>query len=213
MERSKAVSLYTDLINANREIISTLTVMDEGEKNSLDGYARYHLAAKIADGNRAFSDILSVVGSGAGTLSSRELAQGESFRLEANNIAQRIPVDVQVSGDRANRIKGAFATVIGKKGFKSGGSDSRYVLDVQVDFVPVELPEQTNKYIRYTMNAGLVDRVTKNVLLPYTVTDREGHLTVAEAENRVITAIEKGIAGAWDNAFSAYLDSLLPVKK
>ncbi|MDR3249186.1 MAG: LPP20 family lipoprotein [Treponema sp.] len=213
MERGKAVSLYTDLINTNREIISTLTTMDDREKNSLDGFARYHLAAKIADGSRAFSNILSVVGSGAMALSSRELAEGEGFRLEANNIAQRIPVDVQVSDDQFNRIKGAFAAVIGKKGFKSGGSDSRYVLNAQVDFVPVELLEQTNKYIRYTMNANLVDRVTENVLLPYTVTGREGHLTVAEAENRVITAIEKEIAGAWDNAFSAYLDSLLPAKK
>jgi hypothetical protein len=215
MEKSKASSLYTDLVNANREIIRTLSSMNDEQKNSLDGYARYSLAAKVADGNRVFSNILSVVGPsiGGGALSSRELAEGESFRLEANNIAQRIPIDVRVDNDGTNRVKGAFALEIGKKGFKSGGADSRYALDVTLNVSPVDLPGQQNKFVRYVLDANLVDRRTGNVLLPYTISGREGHLSVSEAENRAIGAIEKEIALSWNADFSGYLDSLLPEKK
>jgi hypothetical protein len=187
--------------------------MTDVEKNSLGGFARYLLASKIADANRVFSNILSVLGSGTVVLSTRELAEGESFRLEAINIAQRIPVDVQVDRDQSNRIKGAFAGVISKTGIKSGGMDSRYALNAEVNFTPVILADQPNEFVRYEVHANLVDRLTGNVLLPYTISGREGHLTVLEAENRAVTVIEKEIAGTWGTAFSAYLDSLLPVKK
>jgi hypothetical protein len=215
MEKSKASALYSELIDANREIIRTLTAMNDEEKNSLDGYARYSLAAKVADGNRVFSNILSVVGPslGGAALSSRELAEGESFRLEANNIAKRIPVDILVDNDRANRVGGAFAAVIGKKGFRSGGAGSRYVLEVKLNLSPVDLPGQSNKFVRYVLDANLLDRRTNSVLLPYNVSGREGHLTVSEAENRAVGAIEKQIAGPWDAALSGYLDSLLPEKR
>jgi hypothetical protein len=133
--------------------------------------------------------------------------------MEANNIAQRIPVDVRVDNDQAGRLKGAFAAVIGRNGFKSGGVDSRYVLDAKIDFAPVDLPGQQNKFVRYVVDASLVDRRTGNVLLPYTISGREGHLSASEAENRAVAAVEKEIAGTWDRAFSAYLDSLLPEKK
>ncbi|MDR2376028.1 MAG: LPP20 family lipoprotein [Treponema sp.] len=211
MEKSKAAALYSDLVSVNREIIGNLTTMTDGEKYSLGGYVRFLLAAKVADGNRVFVNILSVLG-GAAAPSSRELADAEQFRLEAQNIVHRIPVDVLVDNDSSGRIQGAFAAVIGKKGFLSGGQDSRYVLDVTLSFSPVELPDRQNKFVRYELAAKLLDRVTGNVLLPYTASGREGHLTVSEAENRAIRTLETEISDAWDAAFSAYLDSLVPQK-
>jgi hypothetical protein len=182
--------------------------MDEDEKNSLNGYARYQLAAKVADGNRVFANILSVLG-GQGP-SARELALPENFRLEADAIRRQIPIDIQVENDQANRIKGAFAAIIGGRGFQSGGDSSRYVLDGRLNFTPVDLPGQDNEYVRYVLEASLLDRRTGAVLLPYTISGREGHLTVQEAENRAIRSIEREIAATWDAVFSAYLDSLTP---
>jgi hypothetical protein len=210
LEKNRASALYSELINANLEIIGTLTTMAEEEKYSLPGYARYYLAAKIADGNRVFTNILSVVG-GPG-LSSRDLAEGERFRLEAEEIVRRIPVDVQVENDQANRIKGAFARVIGSLGLQSGGDGSLYVLDGKLSFSPVDLPGQDNKYVRYVLEASLLDRRTGAVLLPYTISGREGHLTVPEAENRALGIIERHIAGDWAAALEGYLDSLLSGK-
>jgi hypothetical protein len=211
MEKNKAASLYSELVGANQEIIRNLTAMDEGEKYSLPGYARYRLAAKVADGNRVFANILSVVG-GPG-LSSRELAEGENFRLEAENIAWRIPIEVRIENDQANRIKGAFAAAIGSAGLQSGGSGSLYVLDGRISFTPVDLQKSDNVYVRYILEANLADRLSGAVLLPYTVSGREGHLSMAEAENRALGDAEKQIAGPWAAALAGYLDSLLSGKK
>jgi hypothetical protein len=211
MEKSKAVSLYTELVSANRAVIRALTALEDEERYSLDGFGRYSLAAAIADGNRAFANILSVVG--GPSLSARELAEGDSFRLEARAIAQRIPVDIQVDNDVSGRVRGAFADVIGGKGFLSGGGDSRYTLEAVLSLSPVDLPGQRNKFVRYELDARLLDCRTGNVLLPYTISGREGHLSAPEAENRAITAVEQEIAGTWDPAFSAYLDSLVPRRR
>jgi hypothetical protein len=209
MEKSRAAAQYSDLVKANREVIRTLTVMGNDEKYSLDGYARFLLAAKVADGTRIFANILAVLGGATVTLSSQELAEPENFRLEARDIARRIPVDVRVDNDASGRVQGAFAVVIGKQGFQSGGQDSRYVLDVALTLSPVELPGQQNKMVRYELVAKFTDRVTGNVLLSYNSTGREGHLTIEEAKNRAITTLEREITAGWDAAFSAYLDSLV----
>jgi hypothetical protein len=209
MEKSRALSLYSELVNANREIIRTLTRLGDGERDSLDGCARYLLAARIADGSRAFANILSVVGGGV-ALSGRELAQPENFRLEALAIARRIPVEVRVDNDETGRLQSAFASVIGGKGFLSGGRDSRYTLEAALKLSPVDLPGQQNSFVRYELTANLLDRHTGNVLLPYHISGREGHLSVSEAENRAMAAMEQHITGTWDTALSAYLDSLAP---
>jgi hypothetical protein len=211
MEKNRSASLYSELVAANREVIKNLTAMDDGEKYSLPGYARYRLAAKVADGNRVFANILSVVG-GPG-LSSRELAEGENFRLEAENIARRIPIAIRVENDEANRIKGAFAAAIGSQGLQSGGDGSLYTLEGRITFTPVDLQRSDSVYVRYVLEAGLVDRRTGAVLLPYTVSGREGHLTMAEAENRALGDAEGQIAGPWAAALGGYLDSLLSGKK
>jgi hypothetical protein len=212
MEKNKAASLYSELVEANKEVIRNLAAMDDGEKYSLPGYARYRLAAKVADGNRVFSNILSVVG--GSVLSSRELAEGENFRLEAENTARRIPIDVRIENDQANRIKGAFAAAIGSAGLQSGGGDgSRYALDGRISFTPVDLQKSDSVYVRYVLEANLVDRHTGAALLPYTISGREGHISMAEAENRVLGSVEKQIAGGWTPALAGYLDSLLSGKK
>ena len=211
MEKSKAASLYSGLIEANREIIKNLTAMDEGDRYSLSGYARYRLAAKVAGGSRVFANILSVTG-GPG-LSSRELAEGENFRLEAENIARRIPIDVRIENDRANRIKGAFAVAIGSTGLQSGGNGSLYVLDGRISFTPVDLQKSDSVYVRYVLEANLLDRRTGAVLLPIVFSGREGHLSMAEAENRALGSAERQIAGDWAPALAEYLDSLLSGKK
>jgi hypothetical protein len=210
LEKSEARSLYSELVNANRQIIRTLTRRAGEERDSLDGCARYLLAAKIAAGSRAFANILSVVGAGGAVLSTGELAQPEQFQMEALAIARRIPVEVRVDNDEAGRLQSAFAAVIGGKGFLSGGRDSRYTLEAALKLSPVDLPGQRNTFVRYELTANLLDRHTGNVLLPYHISGREGHLSLSEAENRAMAAMEQHIAGTWDAALSAYLDSLAP---
>jgi hypothetical protein len=213
MEKQKTAELYADLIRSNEKIISGLITMSAAEKNSLDGYARYRLAGTVADANRTFANVLIVVGSQGTGINPGDMKKGDDFRLEAANIAKNIPIGVKVDNDRSNRIRGAFSEAINQAGFKSGGIDSRYVLNVDMELNPVDLPNNTNKFVRYVVNANLVDQNTKTVLLPYTVNGREGHLSIAEAENRAVTGVERKIKDSYGGLLSEYVLTLARAKK
>jgi hypothetical protein len=213
MEKRKTATLYADLIRSNEKIISGLVAMSEAEKNSLDGYSRYRLAGTVADANRVFANVLTVVGSQGTGINPGDMKKGDDFRLEAANIAKNIPIGVRVNNDRSNRIRGAFSDAINRGGFKSGGVDSRYVLDVNVELNPVDMPNNTNKFVRYVVDANLVDQNTKTVLLPYTVNGREGHLSVTEAENRAVAGAERKIKDSYGGLLSEYILALVPAKK
>jgi hypothetical protein len=212
MDRAKTAVLYRDMILSNERLINDLVVLPEGEKNSLEGVSRYQLAALIADTNRVYANVLSLANRGSGGIDPGTLKQGDHYRLEAMNIARNIPVTVRVSGDRADRIRGAFASAISGAGFRSGGTNARYVLDVTVAFEEVLFPNQPNKFTRYVVNANLTDTLGGAVLLPYTINGREGHLSLAEAENRAVTAAERRINESYGEALSAYLSTRLPGK-
>ncbi|MDR3113920.1 MAG: LPP20 family lipoprotein [Treponema sp.] len=212
LEKAKASKLYTDRIRSNEQIIHDLIAMSLEEKQSLDGFSRYQLAATIADVNRVYANVLTIVGSTAG-IGPEDLKKGNSYRLEAMNITKSIPIEVRVNADRFNRIKDAFASALTKQGFRSGGTASRYVLQVRVDFSPVELPNQQNKFTRYAIEAHLIDTSDASVLLPFNINGREGHLSLSEAENRAIGAAEKQINDTYGTVLSNYLATLLPNTK
>jgi hypothetical protein len=211
MERQKTAALYTDMIAANQRIIQDLVTIPNAEKNTLDAFSRYQLAAAIADATQVYVNVLSVVGRGPGAVPGG-LKKGDDYRLEAVNITKNIPIGIKVNGDRANRIGGAFASVISKAGFRSGGANSRYVLDVTLRLSEVQLPNQQNKFARYEVDAKLTDTAAGAVLLPYNFNGREGHLNISEAENRAVAAAEKKINDGYGNVLSEYLSTLLPKK-
>ena len=109
--------------------------------------------------------------------------------------------------------KYAFASALAKQGFRSGGTDSRYVLQVGVDFSSVEFPNQQNKFTRYTIDANLIDTRDASVLLPFNINGREGHISLSEAENRAVAAAEKKINDTYGTVLSDYLVRLLPNTK
>jgi hypothetical protein len=212
MERTKTAALYTDMINSNQRIIQDLVTIPEAQKNTLDAFSRYQLAAAIADANRVYANVLSVVGKGTGNIVPGALKRGDDYRLEAVNITKNIPIQVKVNNDRSDRIRGSFASVINKAGFRSGGNNSRYVLNVTFTLSEVQLPNQQNKFARYEVDAKLTDTADNAVLLPFNANGREGHLNLSEAENRAVAAAEKKINDGYGKVLSDYLSALLPKK-
>ena len=210
LEKAKAKTLYTDLIAANQKVIENLLAMSDTEKYSLDGYARYQLAATIADANYVYANVLTIVDSDAGSALSKTLKKGDSYRVEALSITKAIPIGIEIDNDRSNRIKDVFATAIAKQGFRSGGVNSRYVVRVKVSLTPVDLPNQPNKFVRYVVDANFVDTFEESVLIPFNINGREGHLSASEAENRAVAAAEKKIAGTYSALLSEYLSGILP---
>jgi hypothetical protein len=213
MEKEKTSALYADLIRSNERLIADLTNLKEADKNTLDAYSRYVLAGTIADANRVYANVLTVVGDTRG-IAPAEMMKGEDFRGEASSMVRNIPIGVSVSGDRGDRIRTAFSKALTGAGFRSGGSDARYVVRVTCDMAEVALPAQQNKFVRYQINSGLEDAGGGGaVLFSYTLSGREGHLTIPEAEQRAIRDAEGKIPAEFEAALRNYLSSLVSGRK
>jgi len=76
----------------------------------------------------------------------------------------------------------------------------------------VDLPNNTNKFTRYLVDAKLTDTMRKSVLLPYNLNGREGHVTISEAENRALRTVEQTISTEYLKVLTDYL-AQLTVKK
>jgi len=206
MEKAKTAQLYNEMIKANQNMIENLLKMNQADKNSLEGYSRYQFAAIVADVNITYGNLLQVIGSPlpAG------LIKGDNYRLEAQNITKTIPVMITVKNDKAGRIQSAFAKAFSDIGFRSGGINSRYNLNVDITVSPVEFPNNVNKFARIELGANFIDTSDKSVLLPYNFNSREGHSTVSEAENRAYMAAERKINDEYKILLLDYMSHLLP---
>lgn len=210
LNKTKALATYSNMIQSNQAIIKNLVGnLSEAQKNSLDGFARYQFAATIADISISYGNVLSVIGAPA---FARELKPGDDYRLEALNITKTIPIGITVKNDKSGRVQGAFAKVFSEMGFRSGGSGSRYILNVNIIVSPVDLPANPNQFVRMELSADLVDTASGVVLLPYNFNERQGHNTVSEAENRTFLEAERKIARDYKDLLSNYLSQLLPRK-
>ena len=205
LEKGKAKTAYTDMIKSNQTMINNLINLPDAQKNSLDGYARYQFAAMIADINVTYGNLLGFIGA-----PQQNLKKGDDYRLEAVGITKAIPVAMRVQNDRSGRIQGAFAKALAELGFNTGGTNSRYVLAVNVVSSPVEIANNPNKWSRIEVTANLTDTTSGTVLVPFTFNNREGHTTQAEADNRAILAAERRINQEYAQLVNNYLSQLLP---
>ncbi|WP_461256578.1 LPP20 family lipoprotein [Treponema sp. R80B11-R83G3] len=207
LNKAKALQVYSNMIKDNQAMIDKLVNMQQAEKNTLDGFARYQFAAMVADINISYGNLLTFIGASS---YAQGLVRGDNYRLEAQKITKTIPIGIIVKNDKAGRIQGAFAKALSDIGFLSGGNNSRYILNVNVSVSPVDLPNNPNKFARIELGANLTDNTTKAVLLPYNFNSREGHSTPAEAENRAYMAAEHKINEEYKNLLLDYMSSLLP---
>jgi hypothetical protein len=205
MDKAQTARLYREMIRVNLEMIANLTALTPAEKNTMEGLARYYLAATIADANGACADVLSVIGASPPA----DLRKGNEYRLEAANITRAIPVGVSVSGDRSGRIRAAFAEALSGAGFRTGGTNSRYRLEVDFSLTEVRL-NNPNKFIRYLIDGNLVDTSSGEVLFPYNINGREGHLSIPEAEERALKAAEGRIKGEYGGALAVFFSRVIP---
>jgi len=206
MEKARTAQLYNEMIKANQNVIDNLINMNQTTKNSMEGYSRYQFAAIVADINITYGNLLQVIGSPLPS----GLIKGDNYRLEAQNITKTIPVGITVKNDKSGRIQGAFAKAFSDIGFRSGGTNSRYNLNVDITITPVEYPNNVNKFARIELGANFIDTSDKSVLFPYNFDSREGHATLSEAENRAYMTAERRIASEYKNLLLDYMSNLLP---
>jgi hypothetical protein len=218
MEKERSVRLYNDMIIANQDIVTNLITMTQPVKFSLEGFSRYQFAAAVSDINVTYENVIKLLGAEPPLT----VLGGNVFRLEAQNITKSIPIGIKVTNDKSDRIQGAFAKSVSDLGFRSGGNNSRYILDVNITVSPVNLPNNRNKFARIELGANLTDTRDGTVLLPYNFNSRDGHTTLEEAENRCYITAEKLInsgdssrnppLSGYTELLQNYLSQLLPKK-
>jgi hypothetical protein len=207
MENAQTSRLYTQMIQDNQRIIDTLTDIPAASRNNMDGLARFQFAITLAEANKVFANVLSVIGAPVPSM-----RQSEDYRLESANIVRSMPVSVTVEGDRENRIRSAFAAALAEAGFRTGGTGGPYQLQARLSFSEVQLPNQSNKFVRYTLDGNFVDSAGGDILFPYNVNGREGHLSISEAEARALRAAEARIKDDYAKTLSSFLAQLIPKK-
>ncbi|MDR1248664.1 MAG: LPP20 family lipoprotein, partial [Treponema sp.] len=108
MENAQTARLYTQMIQDNQRIIDTLTDIPSASRNNMDSLARFQFAITLAEANKVFANVLSVIGAPLPP----GMRQSEDYRLEIAGILRAMPVSVTVEGDRENRIRSAFAAAL-----------------------------------------------------------------------------------------------------
>ncbi|MDR1211771.1 MAG: LPP20 family lipoprotein [Spirochaetaceae bacterium] len=208
MEKLKCGMRYNDLVESNERVIRNLTDLPQDRRDTLEAYARYALAATIADANGVFVNVLSVLNPASAAAFRTTLKRGEDYRIVQGEIARNIPIDVVVDQDRDDRVRAAFAGAFSASGFGTGSGNSPYRMTVTLSLSPVDLPGNSNEFVRYIVSGKLIEVKTGNEVFPFTISGREGHLSLSEAENRAIRVIEQKIRDGFGAEFAAYLESL-----
>jgi hypothetical protein len=207
LEKERTVLIYTEISRINQKNIENLVSMDAGQKNTFDGYARYKLAALLAGMNAGYAGIVSLAG---GTTAPLNLTGADTLVLEAADIIRNISIGFDVKNDKNNRVRDAFAKVLSGEGLRTRGNNPPYILEINIDMDEAKFPNNNFIFCRYTLSANLVERAAGSVLFPFSVTDREGHTSYTEAQNRAFVSIEKLINEKYPDAFREYLAGLLP---
>jgi hypothetical protein len=208
MEKLKCGIRYNDLVESNERVIRNLTDFPPERRDTLEAYARYGLAATIADANVVFVNVLSVLNPASAAAFRTTLRRGEDYRIIQGEIARNIPIDVAVDQDRSDRLRAAFAVAFSLAGFGTGSGNSPYRMEVSLSLSPLDLPGNSNVFVRYIVSGKLIEMRTGNEVFPFTISGREGHLSTGEAENRALRVIEQKIRDDFGAEFAAYLESL-----
>jgi hypothetical protein len=206
MDKFKSSMLYGDLIESNLQTIRTLTESLTGEeKNSFAGYRNFNKAALIADENAACINVLSVLNQASASAYRIESQPADEYRMQARQITRNIPVYITIDQDYAGRIKGVFSEMYSAMGFQTGGENAPYELHISTILEEADLPANPSKFMRYTVNASLVEKSTSQVLFPYNLSGREGSVSVSEAQNRTLRVIEQKVKDTYAAAFQEYM--------
>lgn len=203
MEKSKAASLYSDLIRAN---ISSINRMIGGiNENTIDSYAYCDFAVEVAEKNEDYYARLSVINPAMAEAVKADMVSPKKLRVRAMEIANAIPVCVVIENDVDGRFAQAFAGVLKGIGFKTTFNPGvRYMISGKVSFEESKTTDNTNVRCRYSLDSYMTDTVTGRNVIPFTISGRESHTSYSEAKVRAVREIEKKITAEFGETLRNY---------
>ncbi|MDR2020947.1 MAG: hypothetical protein LBQ14_09300 [Treponema sp.] len=202
MEKNRCAGLYGAELDKTTGEIRSLVAMPEGL--TFEAIPRCRRARELAVKADLYALVLFMLG-GRSRQGEISLLAGEvNAALEK---AGSIQIDVRVKGDSDGRIRAAFANALTAEGFKTGGRNSRFVVEAGLSSFPA--PKTVYFNTRYAVDAVLVDTDTGAELFTFNITGRESHPASQEdADNRVLIGAQRKISEDFPGALREYIDSM-----
>lgn len=113
----------------------------------------------------------------------RNLLNNITADASVQTVKQGSTIGIGINGDRDGIIQNAFTTVLSDTGLKNSGNNSDYLLNVTITVTPLAIPNNPMVFVQLELIANLLDSNGK-VMLPYTISWRQGHINKAGAEER-----------------------------
>ncbi len=136
--------------------------------------------------------ILSALNSSLGKTVSLSYGSLLAVEQKYSEAASKIQIGLVVEGDENGRLVSAFSSVFTKLGMKVLPKiSSGYNLKASLSFEDAGKIDGQHEFVRYNLIANLVDSSNNEaVILPYSLSGREGHVSASQAKFRVFTKIE-----------------------
>jgi len=133
---------------------------------------------------------------------------------ETQLLKQGSTISVSVNEDRGGIIQNAFTANLSAAGFTISSTNPDYLLNVTVTVKPLIMTNSRNQFATLDLTANILDNNGK-LLLPYTFTMREGHISQASADDRVVNEAVKKINEEYSSLLNGIIESehTQPVKQ
>ena len=204
INREDVGSHYEAKIKAAEDGINGFILFAADNPASFEALSALKKAAASASENEKNLSLLSVIH--PGKYKNLSLAYKNTQTVEAllYREIEKTGIAVEVENDKNKRIETAFLKALKDAGFKTASGTSSaadllsdvfpYILKASITVEPFKgKTAADNIYVRYTVHADLTDRRTGKIVLPWSISGREAHITQSEAENRALRTVENEI--------------------
>ncbi|MDD3050280.1 MAG: LPP20 family lipoprotein [Candidatus Cloacimonetes bacterium] len=209
INRFETASIYEDKISDNSEQIIFFIEQALAASDPIEKYANYSAATTVDQNNKVLMEQLGII-----SLTTKEMLEinYDSNQLMKDFIesARAISFSVNISNDTDNKLKKMVEALLTDLGF-SLQKDALLYLDGEIDFENMDLPRK-EKFVRWELNIKITDR-NSNVIFSLNKSNREGHVSYAEARARGYREIEKEFNNKLKRSLLSYFDSLVTSKK
>lgn len=203
LNKSEASIYYSKKIQEIDSVIVQL--INDSEEKSFEGYFAIKKACIKAKELLNYLDILYAVDKISYETYNCSFGSYELLEKQAKDYANKIAIKVSIDGDENGRVKGSFVKVFNDQGFViTDKDDQRYQFNGNLNFETSILGKNT--FVRYLIDAVLMDKNTGKIIVPFTMNGREGHLTELEAKNRCLRVLEKNIQTKFAQDFSDFIE-------
>ena len=171
----------------------------------MQNYSRLDFAEEVAGITQKYIQRITVLNPAAGEKYSSAVTPVQIHKIKME-MAEKIPVCVNVSDDLDGRVAKSFQEVMSDFGFNTTiGSNERYVINCNLHLNESTSSNEKTKFCEYAAECSFNDTFIGETLVPLEVTGREGSPTYQNAEIRAKQKIVTKVKSDFKARFQDYL--------